>query len=754
MKKDKRDNLMKSIATGIVNARYFLFVLFVIAAIFSVFTMGKVKINPDITSFLPKNTETRRGIDIMEEEFTTYGTANIMIEEIQKDEAKKLAEDLGDMPHVLNVEFDDTDAHYRDGDALISISFDGEPQEEELLNAMSGVKEKLSGYKVYVSSEVGDDYNNVLAKEMTGVILIAVIVIVTVLLLTSRSYFEVVIFFIIFMFAGVINMGTNYVLGTISSITNSVAIILQLALAIDYSIIFSHRYQDEAARCDSDREALIEALSKAIIEISSSSLTTISGLVALMLMQFRLGYDLGTVLSKGIICSLLSVFLLMPGVISLFPKAIKRTMHKNLVPDVSGWGRFLVNAKHVFVVVFFLILPFAIYFSNKTEYAFSDSSIDQIIYSEKRENEKHITDKFGSSTSIAVIVPAGDYEKQRRLIRDVQEVDAVSSVMGIADIDIGGGIMLTDKFKIDDISATLNVDREQVQKLFEAYRMVHGGLFGASGDIEEYEVSLLDLFDFLISTYDAGFVTLDDATENMIEELGGMFSMAKAQLSGKNYDRIVMSTYLPAEGEESRELVSDIRDIAQDIYGDKETLVVGNITSASDLADSYTGDSIKISLLTILFVFLILLFTFRTVVGAVVLVFVIQGSIWINFSFPFLQDFKTSFVTNMIVSAIQMGATIDYAIVIMNRYLSDRKLMEKKEAMVNAVAGSFATVITSGSILTAAGFLIAYRVSDVYVGHIGLAVGRGALISIILVLTVLPQLILVFDRWIFKGKEC
>ena len=180
--------------------------------------------------------------------------------------------------------------------------------------------------------------------------------------------------------------------------------------------------------------------------------------------------------------------------------------------------------------------------------------------------------------------------------------------------------------------------------------------------------------------------------------------------------------------------------------------MIGEITSARDLADTFNSDSTKINVLTILFVLVILLLTFKSVAGSVLLVFVIQGSIWINFSFPYLMNITSSFVTNMIVSAIQMGATIDYAIVIMNHYQELRDKFDKKTAMSLAVNESFPTILTSGTILTMAGFLISMRVSDVYIGHIGLAVGRGALISVILVLTVLPQIIVLLDKIINKTK--
>ena len=257
---------------------------------------------------------------------------------------------------------------------------------------------------------------------------------------------------------------------------------------------------------------------------------------------------------------------------------------------------------------------------------------------------------------------------------------------------------------------------------------------------------LLYLFDMI----DRGVVTLDTDQAERIDALRTTLRVGLDQLRGEKFNRLLFSADVPVLGEESVALVEKLRAIGERYYGPGQVLVVGDITSARDLGDSYTGDSRLISLLTIAFVFAILLLTFRTVVGSVILVFVIQGSIWINFSFPYLQHIMPSFVTNMIVSAIQMGATIDYAIVLMNRYLVLRETMEKKEAMARAVNQSFATVLTSGSIMTIAGLLIGLRVSDVYVSHIGLTVGRGAFTSVILVLTVLPQLLVLLDRIVEK----
>ncbi len=747
-----RPDPMKAIASAIVNGRYIIYILFLAAAVYCALSVGKVRVNRDITAFLPPETETRRGLTVMEEEFITYGSADIMVSNVTYDRALELAGQLSEIPHVTEVTFDDTQSHYISSSALFSLSFDGPEDDEAVIAAMEEIREALSGYDIYISSEIGSDYSSILASEMGGVILISAIVIVAVLLFTSRSYFEVVIFFIVFVIAALLNMGTNFWLGEISSITNSIAIILQLALAIDYAIIFSHRYQDEVPNFPTAKEALIEALSKAILEISSSSLTTISGLVALTLMQFRLGYDLGVVLSKGILCSLLTVFLLMPGLIMLFPKALRRTAHRSLIPNIRPWGNFLMRSKGILTWIFLLAMPFAIYFSNQTEYAFSDTSIDELIYSQSRASLHKITDTFERSTVIAILLPGGDFESEQAILQEAQQLEEIRSVTGLANIEIETGHYLTDQYNPRMFSELLDIDVEEATLLFQAYGVEHQEYQAIFGDSESYSVPLIDMFLYLFEKVDQGIVTLDEDTTETLNSLRGSLERGVDQLRGENWDRLVLVANVPVEGEESVALVETLRGIAEPYYEDGSVLVVGDITSARDLSQSFNSDSLKINLLTITFVFLILLFTFRTVVGSAILVFVIQGSIWINFAFPYLQGLHTSFVTYMIVSSIQMGATIDYAIVVMNRYQELKASLPKKEAMAEAVNQSFATVFTSGSIMTVAGLLIAYRVSDVYVGHIGLAVGRGALISVILVLTVLPQLICLLDKAIDKTR--
>ena len=744
------NNILKKISRQIVDKRVIIMIAFLAACVYCALSISRVHVNNDITSFLPPDTDTRRGLTIMENEFTTYASANVMLANTTYERASAAAEKIETLEHVTGVTFDNSPAHFVDSAALLTISFDGTSDDENVIAAMNEIRSLTAGFDTYTSSDIGADLLGEIAQQMVGVVALAAVVIMAVLLFTSRSYFEVVIFLIVFSVAALLNMGTNFWLGEISSITNSIAVILQLALAIDYAIIFSHRYQDEIDRFPTEREALIEALSKSIVEISSSSLTTISGLVALMLMQFRLGYDLGLVLSKGILCSLITVFLLMPGLIASFFRPLRRTTHKSHVPDITGWGRFLMKTRFGFVAVFVIILPLAIWCSSRTEYAFNDAGIDELKYSESRAAARKITGTFANDTTIAVLVPSGNYEAEKQFLRDAAELDNVKTVTGLANIEIEDGKVLTDSYTPRMFSMLLNIDFEEAGMLYAAYGVENGQYQPIFGNTETYSVPLIDMFLFLFEKIDQGIVTLDADSQETLDSLRGELERGEAQLRGENWDRMVITADVPIEGDESVALVNALRSLADGRYGEGACLVIGDVTSAKELADTFNGDSLLINLLTIAFVFIILIFTFRSVVGAALLVFVIQGSIWINFTFPYLTHTRASFVTNMIVSAIQMGATIDYAIVIMSRYLDLKKLHPPQEAMAQAVNESFPTVMTSGTIMTVAGILIAYRVSDVYIGHIGLAVGRGALISVILVLSVLPQLIVLLDKVIEK----
>lgn len=747
MQEKRTESPMTKVARFIVDKRKAFYLVFIAAFVFCAASINKVQVNNDITSYLPAQTETRRGLTIMDEEFITLGSANVMVSNVTYQTALDLSHKLENIEGVSEVAFDGTEEHYKNSSALFTISFDGEETDPATVEAMNEVLAALEGYDVYSSTQIGRDESATLQQEMTVILAIAAVVIVVVLLFTSKSYMEVPVYLIVFAAAAVLNMGTNFIFGTISFITNSIAVVLQLALAIDYAIIFCHRYMEERDNGLDPREADIAALSKAIVEISSSSLTTISGLVALMLMQLRIGFDMGIVLSKGIVCSMLCVFLLMPGLLMLFSGPIDRTRHRNLVPKINFWGKAVVRLRYILPPIFLVVVVAGAVLSSHCDYVFDTNDTDFDNKPAWRIADEKVTDTFGKKNTIAVLVPRGDYNKEKYVLERVSQLPQVTQATGLANIEVEDGRMLTDEMNPRQFSELAGVDIELARLLYQAYGLSveeYGAIFQ---DPDEYSVPLIDVFEFLLDQKDKGVVNLTGEQADKVDDLQERLDVGLEQLRGEHWSRLVFVADVPTEGDETYALLDEIRSIAQEYYGD-DVILVGNSTNAFDLASSFSGDNIKISILTALFVMVILLFTFKSAGLPILLVLTIQGSIWINFSVPVLTGTNLFFLSYLVVSSIQMGATIDYAIVITNRYMELKTVMERKQAAVEALSQSFPTILTSGTIMAVAGFLIGGISTDATIGSVGQTLGRGTVTSIILVMTVLPQLLMLGDALI------
>lgn len=749
--KKKKGNLWLTVATFIVNKRKAIEILFVLAIIYSVLCINKVQVNQDITSYLPADSETRQGLSIMDEQFMTYGSAKVMLANVTFNQADSLVDSLENEDGVKEVAFDDSSDHFKGTNALFDITFSGTSDEQVSKDALNSVKDILADYDVYVSTEVGSEESSAesLAKDMNIILVLAVVVIVAVLLLSTKAYLQIPVLLITFGVAAILNMGTNYWFGTISSITNSIAVVLQLALAIDYAIILCDRFMEEHETIDAE-EAVKVALSKAIPEISSSSLTTISGMVAMMFMQFRLGYDMGIILVKAIILSLISVFFLMPGVLLIFAKGIDKTHHKCYVPKITIVGKFANKTKYIIPPLFIICLVFAFMKSNNCQYIYDTSSIVSAKKSESKIAQETIEETFGASNQLVVMVPKGDYESEHKVVKKLQNLDYVTSALALSNVSINDEYVLTDKLSPRQFSELVGIDREVVEVLYMAYAYNQEQYGPVVTGIDDYDVPIIDMFLFLYDQYKEGYVTLDSNLDEKLTTLYDTLHDAQLQLQGSDYSRLVLNISLPVEGQETYDALEEIRGIAAQYYSKDSVILVGNSTSDHDLESSFASDNIIISVLTALFVMIILFFTFQSAGLPVLLVLTIQGSIWINFAVPSIEGQTVFFIAYLIVSAIQMGATIDYAIVISNRYLQLKQQMPLKEAITETLNQSFPTIFTSGSILTCAGFLIGEIASDATVASIGVALGRGTLISIILVLFVLPQILLMGDIIIEK----
>ena len=734
---------MEKIATFIVDKRNLFFLLYAFALIFSIVATGWVKVENDITTYLPEDTETRQGLTVMNDNFVTYGTARVMVSNVTYETAENICSDLESIDGVTSVDFDDTTDHYKSASALFSVTFDGTTTDDISVHALHTIRDMLAGYDTYIDTEVGVDTSADLQSEMSVILVLAAIVIVLVLTLTSRSYAEVPVLIMTFGAAALLNMGTNFLCGTISFISNSVTVILQLALAIDYAIILCHRFSDEHETKDT-REACIAALSKAIPEISSSSLTTISGLGALAFMHFGIGRDMATVLIKAILFSLLSVFTLMPGLLMVFSKKIDATRHKNLIPKITFLGKFDVATRFIVPPIFAVVVVVTAVLANKCPYCYSYTDLVTAKQSESQIAHQKIKNTFGVNNMVAVIVPRGDYDSERQLLKDLDSCAEVKSTQGLANIDAMDGYKLADALTPRQMSELAGLDYEVAEALYAAYAVdqnEYGKLISGLGD---YKVPLFDMFMFLQREMKDGNITLDGDIQETLDDLFEQLNKAQLQLQSDKYSRLVVYLNLPEESGETMDFLDTMHAMIAKYYS-SDTYIVGNSTNVKDLSSSFGEDNMLISVLSALFVVIILLFTFKSAGLPVLLIVVIQGSIWINFSVPTIQHESLYFLGYLIVNSIQMGANIDYAIVISSHYSDLKKEMRPKEAIIAALNEAFPTIFTSGTILAVAGALIGVMTTNPVIAAIGTCLGRGTVISIVLVMAVLPQILLIGD---------
>lgn len=494
--KKTSENFMVKLAAFIVNKRKAFIALFALACVYSAVSISKVGVVNDLTEYLPETTETRQGLDIMNREFTTFGSAKVLVSNITYDKALALSKEIGDIRGISGVTFfDQEEEHnedekledtYKDASALYSITFEEEEDTELSQAAMAQLRETLEGYSSYVYTTVDKDDAAALKEDMRVIVVIVIFIILVVLLFTSKTYMEIVIFLAVFGVAALLNMGTNYWFGEISFVTNAVGAVLQLALAIDYAIILFHRFMEEHEDKETI-EAITVALSKAIPEISSSSLTTVSGMVALMFMQFGIGMDLGRVLTKAIILSLLTVFLFMPALIVMFSRAIDRTVHPNFVPTINFWGKFVVALRYIGVPVFLVIVAAASKYSGLCPYIYDVNSVESSRKNEFMASKERIQETFEVTNTMAIVVPKGDYEKEGKILKRLEAMDEVDTALGLANVEVSEDNLNTHK----PASLYKRYPPEEARRITKKLEIHYTPKHGSWLDIAEIELNVM-----------------------------------------------------------------------------------------------------------------------------------------------------------------------------------------------------------------------------------------------------------------------
>lgn len=746
---NENGGFMIKVATFIVDRRNLFFLLFGIALIFSVVSMNWTKVENALSAYLPDTTETSRGLDRMEEQFITYGTAKVMVTNIPYDEAERIYDELSELETIIMLDFDNKPEYYNNFSALYNITFGYDEKDERALEALEEVKLMLEGYDIYVSTAMGNASAEQLAQEMTVISVLVAIVVVSVLLFTSQTWAEVPVLLLTFCSAALITKGTNFMMGTISFVSNSVTIVLQLALSVDYAVIFCNRYKEEHQTLGI-READIVALSKSIPEIFSSSLTTMGGLIAMMFMQFGIGSDMALCLIRAILLSLLAVFLLMPGLIMLFGNAMDKTKHKSFIPDIPFVGKFAYKTRFIIPPLFIVVLVGAYLIQSHCPYVYGYTQLETPVQSEAMLVDEMIDESFGKDNFVALVVPAGNYEKEKKLLKELDARPEVDHSQGLANTEAMDGYMLTDKLTAREFSELLELDYEVAELLYMAYAVNDENYAKIVNGFSNYGVPLIDMFMFLYDEVDEGYVTLDDDLMETLEDAHTKMQIALDQLQGEEYSRMLIYLTLPEEGEETFAFLDEMHKIAGKYYDINEVLIPGNSTSQYDLYKTFQRDNAVVNVVSILAVLVVLLFTFMSAGMPVLLIAVIQGVIWVNFAVPSMQQKNVFFLSAMIVSSIQMGANIDYAIVISGRFMELKDKMSKKDAIIETMNFAFPTIVTSGTMLALAGIFIGQMSSDGAVCGIGQCLGRGTILSIFTVMFVLPQILLLGEKIIDK----
>lgn len=757
---------LKKIPEGIVKLKWVFLVLFVALSIFGAVMIPRTKINYDLTGYLPAHCDSSTALELLKKEFDDKGMAYVMVKDVTPEKAGEIKARLEKVEGVATVTYVES-MNYKNNSALYTVMLKDYDSTAGAFDAVKDVIDALSDEKAYLSGQSAFSYYTKLETEQSIMKLgIAIVVIILlVMLFTSKTYFELIVLILVFGAAMAINMGTNFLfVNGISYIANLVALVLQLALSLDYSIILLHRYMEERDNGEDAKTATVTALTKGLPEILSSSLTTVAGLAALMLMTLSIGAEIGLSLAKGIVISMATVIFFMPALLVIFDKPIQKTRHKSFVPNVTKPARAIVKARKVIVPAFLLIAILAGVAQGFNKYSFNYNSGSLIVAPKKVIEETG----FGTLNSLVVVVPKGDAEKERQLVKYVESFDLIDksqttalatiNVYSFVDPNTTEKLYLTDEVSkkdignlIDKIPSDAGVNPLIIKPIIEGWFDDYVKNYLPEGTKpSKAKVRLIDLLDFAVrEKFDAISRFIGDDPEKLayLEQIK-QISFAKANLESENYSRITFNINGGVEDDDVFELVKTLKSGVSDFY--EERYITGESVVCYEMSEYFMKDNLMVCLFTDLFILVILLITFRNISLPIILILAIQGGIFINFAIPFLSKTSISFIGYLIISAIQMGATIDYAIVLTNRYRGIRKdFTDRYDAMAAATNAVFPTILTSGVILTATGFVMSMLSSGV-VAQLGLLLGVGTLTSIIIVLFVLPSLLLVTEKVVDK----
>ena len=655
-------------------------------------TIGYVstRINYDLLSYLPNSLETVSGQDTMVDEFGMGAFSMIVVEDMEKKDIVALKEKLKKVNHVEDVIWYDDAMDITvptemlpdklreglfNGNATMMIAlFDNTTSADSTMDAiteMRGIVKK----QAFISgmSGVVTDIKNLAMAEMPIYVVVAAVLSLLILLLTMDSLVTPFIFLLGIGMAIVYNMGTNMVFGEISYITQALTAILQLGVTMDYSIFLLESYEANKVRYDGDKNrAMAHAISNTFTSVTSSSVTTIAGFAALCFMTFKLGMDLGLVMAKGVIIGVIVCLTVLPALILCFDKAIDKTTHKNLIPNLDGLSKKIVKGWPVVLVLFLVLLGPAMYGNSNYEIYYDiagalPQSLDSAVANKKLE------EKFNMNSTHIVLMKNGMASKEKsEMLKKIEDVKGVKWVLRI------------------EYYKGVSIPSSMIPKKLES------------------------------------------------------------KLKSDNYEIAFVCSDYKAATDEVNSQIADINKIVKKYS--KDSMVIGEAPLTKDLQDVTDIDLVNVNYVSVAAIFLIILITFKSILIPVILVMVIEFAIFLNMSVPFYTHESLPFVASIVIGTIQLGATVDYAILMTSRYHKERvvRRKSKKEAIDIAHKTSIKSIMISGMCLFASTFGVTMSSSIDMIKSICTLLSRGAVISTIVVILVLPAMLTVFDKWICK----
>ena len=651
--------------------------------------MAKTRVNYDLLSYLPEHLETVKGQDILVDEYGMGAFSMVVVENMEMKDVQKLEEQFSEVPHVKDVLWYDDVADislpvemlpkdiregFFKGDATMMIAlFDNTTSSDDAMEAVTEMR-KIANSQCFISGMTGvvTDIKNIALQELPVYVVIAAVLSLVVLELTGTSFVVPFLFLLSIGLAILYNLGSNIFLGETSYITKALTAVLQLGVTMDYSIFLLNSYEENKKRFPDDKErAMGHAISNTFKSVAGSSVTTVAGFIALCVMTFALGRDLGIVMAKGVLIGVVCCVTVLPSLVLVFDKPIEKTKHKPLMSNMDKPSAFITKHYKVWIIIFLVLLFPAIYGNNHT----------QIYY--------NIAESLPSTLDSNV---ANDELKKDFQLSNMH-------------------MILMDK----------NMDGLNKQKMFDAIDEIEG---------VKWTISLNSLVGPTIP-------------ESMIpSDLKDIFQSDQYELA------FVCSEYGSATDEVNAQIAS-IQEVVKQY--DSTGMVIGEAPLMKDLQDVTDVDLVNVNVLSIAAIFVIILIIFKSISLPVILVAVIEFAIMINMAIPYYQGVSLPFVASIVIGAIQLGATVDYAILMTTRYQKERQNgKDKMEAISIAHKTSMPSIISSGLSFFAATFGVSLYSQVEMIGAICTLLARGAIISMIVVIMILPAMFMIFDKVICK----